>query len=434
MSSEVSSSPDGSGGANDPNKQIQAIPGAETSTARSQELDVLRALESNSRRLVSLDALRGFDMFWIIGGDALVKALMAWGGWSFSQDVSRQLDHVDWEGFRFYDLIFPLFLFMAGVALPFSLGKLRERGEPTSRLFWRVFRRMALLFALGLVCNSILQWNPPLRWAGVLQRIAIGSGMAGFLFLLFKPRGLAVVTAMILLGYWALLAFVPPPNGISGDYSKETNLAGYVDRKVLVEYLTINGQNYGKILKPYYGYGDNEGLLSTIPAIATALLGVLAGVWLRHCSSSRRRVIVLALAGAVCLGVGEGWGFAFPIIKNLWTSSFVLVAGGWSLLLLALFHLVIDVWGFRFWAFPFVVIGLNSITIYVAERFISFDKISNFFFGGIVKHIDDIVRFFTLGAVASTYNFGAVLTPFFFLVCEWLFLYYLYRRQLFLRV
>src|SRR5262249_28081308 len=154
----------------------------------------------------------------------------------------------------------------------------------------------------------------------------------------------AVATAAILLGYWALLATVPAPGGEAGDLSKEGNLGGYLDRHFLP----------GKILEKYYGHGDNEGLLSTVPAVATALIGALAGQWLRSGRPSTMRLMGLTLAGLVCIVAGTAWGGAFPIIKNLWTSSFVLVAAGWSLLLLTVFHGVIDVLGYRRWAFFFV--------------------------------------------------------------------------------
>jgi predicted acyltransferase len=344
---------------------------------------------------------------------------MKWGDWSFSPAVIEQFEHVDWEGFRFYDMIFPLFIFLAGVSMPYSLGRQRERGVPLHSLFWRVFRRMVLLFVLGLMCNRILQFDPPFRIMGVLQRIALATGFGGFIYLLTRTRGIIVVFVTILLGYWALLAFVPPPGG-EPNYTKGGNLSAYLDRLVIRDGLTINGKAYGKV---YYGSGDtageNEGLLSTIPAIATALLGVLVGEWLRVCSCNRRKVIWLFLAGAACVGLGVLWGQVFPIIKILWTSSYVLVAGGCSILLLTLFYLIIDVWGFKRWAFPFVVIGVNSITIYVVPRFLDFQKFVTFFFGGVIKHsapFDTILGFTLL------------------LTAEWLFLYYLYRKQIFLRV
>jgi predicted acyltransferase len=371
-------------------------------------------------RLLSIDALRGFDMIWIIGGDTLLRALARWADWPFRGWIDEQFEHAEWEGFRFYDLIFPLFLFLVGVVLPFSLGKLRERGESRFRTYGRVLRRTALLFALGLAHNQFLQlgfYTPPLgfdfsgvRVAGVLQRIAVCYGVAALVVLHTGVRGQFVVTAALLLGYWALLAFVPAPGRMPGDFSRYGNLAGYVDAHYLP----------GRILAEYYGFGDNEGLLSTIPAVATALLGALAGQWLRAGGRSGTwKVLGLAGAGVVSLLLGWAWGLSFPIIKNLWTSSFVLYAGGWSLLLLALFYGVIDVLRWRGWAFLFVVIGANAITAYLLPDVIDFRKVGHFFLGGVERHA---------GA------FGPVVAAFGVLAAKWLVLLYLYRRRLFLRV
>jgi predicted acyltransferase len=195
----------------------------------------------------------------------------------------------------------------------------------------------------------------------------------------------------------------------------EGNLGGWVDRHYLP----------GKLSPNYYGdrkeiaYGDNEGLLSTIPSIATALLGVLAGEWLRSAAGAGRKTAGLLAAGIVCLGLGKLWSFQFPVIKNLWTSSFVLIAGGWSFLLLALFYGIIDGLKWRRWAFPFVVIGMNAITIYVGERFIGFPEMSSFFFGGLAQKAGDLAPVILAAGV---------------LLFEWLFLYWLYRQRLFLRV
>jgi predicted acyltransferase len=361
-------------------------------------------------RLQSIDALRGFDMFWIIGGDVVVKALAHWAGWSASGTIDDQLEHVPWDGFHFYDLIFPLFLFLVGVVIPFSLDRLRTRGEDRAALYWRIARRTALLFALGLLCNNVLQFDfDNLRIAGVLQRIALCYGFAALIVMHTGVRGQALVTTAILLGYWALLAFIPAPGSSPGDYSMETNLAGYIDRHYLP----------GKIIPEYYGFGDNEGLLSTIPAVATALLGALAGHWLRSGRRPAAKVLGLVLAGVGSLLLGTAWGIWFPVIKNLWTSSFVLVAGGWSLLLLALFYGVIDVLGFRRWAFFFTVIGANAITIYVVPRFIDFPKIARFFLGGVARHSG---------------SFAPVVTALGVLAVQWLFLLYLYRKRILLRV
>jgi predicted acyltransferase len=194
-----------------------------------------------------------------------------------------------------------------------------------------------------------------------------------------------------------------------GDFSKAGNLAGYVDRHYLP----------GKIIPAYYGEGDNEGVLSTIPAVATALLGALAGQWLRSAKSPGWKVLGLVLAGISCLAAGWLWSYRFPIIKNIWTSSYVLFAGGWSLLLLALFYGIIDVLRFSAWAYFFVVIGANAITIYVLPRIVDFQKIAHFFVGGVARH---------------TGSFGDVVTATAILAVQWLVLLYLYRNRLFLRV
>jgi predicted acyltransferase len=361
-------------------------------------------------RVLSIDALRGFDMFWIMEAEEIVHAWAKYSGSPLSRQLSEQFEHAPWEGFRFYDLIFPLFLFLVGAVLPYSLGKLQERGEPRGALYWRVLRRTVLLFALGLLYNNVLKLDfANLRYTGVLQRIALCYGAAGLIFLNTRVRTQIVLLAAILIGYWALFATVAAPDSHPGDFSIEKNLGGYIDRHFLP----------GRIYKAYYGYGDNEGLLSTIPAVGTALLGVLAGQWLRTRQGPWRKALGLALAGVVCLGLGFLWGASFPIIKNLWTSSFVLVAGGWSLLLLALFYTIIDILQFRAWSFFFVVIGMNPITIYVLARFVDFGKIADFFFGGTLRHTGEL---------------HIVLVPVSVLAVKWLLLLYLYHKRIFLRV
>jgi predicted acyltransferase len=372
-------------------------------------------------RVRSIDALRGFDMFWIMGGETVVHALAHRVGGQTADVVKDQLEHVEWDGFHFEDLIFPLFLFLVGTVLPFSLAAARRRGATTAQLYARVLRRTALLFLLGLICNRLLQldwlydgshvrvaWNQ-IRIAGVLQRIAVCYGLAALIHMHLGWRGVAAVVVAILVGYWALLMTVPAPGFAAGDLSKAGNLAGYLDRQYLP----------GKIVKAYYGDGDNEGLLSTLPAVATALIGVLAGLWLRSEATPGRKTLGLAAAGAATLALGMAWAPFFPIIKNLWTSSFVLVAGGWSLLLLALFYGVIDGLGWKAWSFFFVVIGANAIAIFIVPRFIDFPKIAGFFFGGPYRVSGD----YTPLVKAS----GD-------LAVKWLFLYVLYRNRWVLRV
>jgi predicted acyltransferase len=361
-------------------------------------------------RLMSIDALRGFDMFWIVGGDRVARTLGKWLDTPESRRFAEQFEHVKWEGFRFYDLIFPLFLFLVGVVLPFSLKKYQAGDEPKRAAFLRIARRVILLFLLGFIYNNGLQFRfESQRYTGVLQRIAICYGVAALIFLLTKAREQVILFLAILIGYWAVLTYVPSPESRAGDLTMETSLAGYLDRHYLP----------GKINPGYYGFGDNEGLLSTIPAVATALLGVLAGQWLISNQGRWTKAAGLALGGLACLGVGMLWGRGFPVIKILWTSTYVLIAGGWSLLLLALFYTIIDVVGWRAWSFYFVVIGVNAITIYVASRIIPFSQMSQFLLGG---------------AARLSGSFQPVLLAMGTVAIEWLLLLHLYRNKIFLRV
>lgn len=365
------------------------------------------AVPQRPQRVHSIDALRGFDMFWIIGGDALAFAILSRMDQPWANTLAQQFEHVAWEGFRFYDLIFPLFLFMVGCVLPYSLDK--YRGQPRA-VYLRIARRVAALVLLGLILNGLLQFDwENLRLTGVLQRIGICYGLAALLFLHTRLPGQIVAIAAVLLGYWALLAWVPTPGGLAGDFSIEGNLAGWLDRNFLP----------GKILEEYYGFGDNEGILSTIPAVATVLIGALAGHWLRGSRGEWSKALGLLLAGVVCLVVGYAWGEWFPIIKNLWTSSFVMVAAGWSLLLLSLFYMIMDIGGWRGWAVVFTAIGVNAITIYVAQRFIDFEYTSNYFLGGTAELLGD---------------WGVVLLIAGTLAAKILFVGFLYRQRIYLRV
>ena len=361
-------------------------------------------------RLMSLDALRGFDMFWIIGGDRLMKALYAyypkveWLKWA-----DEQTTHVDWDGFVFYDLIFPLFLFISGVTMPLSLTGRLDRGEPKSRLYWRVARRSLLLVLLGMICNGLLKLDfANTRYPSVLGRIGLAYGLAAIIVLNTRLRGQIIALLAILLGYWAMMTLIPVPGHGAGVLTMEGSLAGYVDSHVLP----------GKL---YKGIHDPEGLVSTIPAVATALLGAMAGHWLMSRRAGWLKGLGLLAAGGACWAVGWQWNHWFPVNKNLWSSSFVLVAGAWSLMLLGTFYLIIDVIRLRRWAFVFMIIGVNPITIYLLRgRIIDFDKPAHFFFDGLMK--------FATPRGQVVWLVVAVL------FLEWLLLYFLYRKKVFLRV
>ncbi|MFQ5738850.1 MAG: acyltransferase family protein [Acidobacteriota bacterium] len=365
-----------------------------------------------SSRLVSLDALRGFDMFWIIGGEGVFHALAKWSGWSLALWASHQLHHVKWNGFVFYDMIFPLFLFIAGAAMPFSLTKRLERGENKQKLMFHVVRRGLVLVLLGIIYNNGLFRVAlgEMRYPSVLGRIGLAYLLAALIVLNTRLRGQVLWFGGLLLGYWAAMMWIPVPGYGAGQLTLDGSLVAYLDR------LLVPG-------KLYLGVHDPEGLLSTIPAISTALLGAFAGYLLRRDFpgvTRGRKALLLVGAGIACLVLGRLWGLTFPINKNLWTSSFVLYAGGWSLLLLALFYAVIDVWGKKQWSFFFVVIGMNSILIYMAGSLIDFGYTTDFFLKGLLQPL-------SAAAQAIFWWIG-------FILVEWLFLYFLYRKKLFLRV
>ncbi len=375
-----------------------------------------------SKRLLSIDALRGFDMFWIIGGDQLIRAIAKAAPHPWTIALANQLEHREWEGFYFYDLIFPLFLFLVGAVLPFSLAK--YQAEPKAA-YVRIIRRGAMLFFLGLIANNLLQFDwENLRYAGVLQRIGICYAAAAIIFLNTKVRGQIIAILSILIGYWLLLRFVPNEAGRVADYSREGNIAGLIDRWLLP----------GKIFEEYYGFGDNEGLLSTIPAIATTLIGGLAGQLLRGKWQEWTKVGVLFAFGFVCLLLGYGWsltlggtsshplqssGWICPLIKNIWTSSFVLVTAGWSLLLLACFYTLIDVLKWQRWSFFWIVIGCNAITIYIVQRIVDFKDVAHFFIDGVAPLFGHWQQVVFLTAVLSV---------------KWLLLLFLYRNKIFMRL
>jgi predicted acyltransferase len=363
---------------------------------------------TTSGRIASIDALRGFDMFWIAGGEEIFHSLHRVWPNATTLLLHTQLIHAEWEGFTFYDLIFPLFLFIVGLVLPFSLTRRLERGADRRELYKHLARRLALLFLLGLIYNQLLDFKfHELRLAGVLQRIAVCYFVAGVIVMNASVRGQAIVTGAILVVYWAIMMLIPVPGFGGGVLTPEGNLAAYIDQKLVPQPFCC------------YQFGDNEGILSTLPAVATAMLGVLAGHGLRANVTPRRKTAGLALAGMACLLLGNLWGVWFPVIKNLWTGSYVLVAGGWSLLLLALFYWLIDVRGWRRWAFFFTVIGANPITIYVLRSQFDFEHITRIFVRGFIEFFGP---------------FRPVAMDFCVMMTGWLFLYYLYRNKIFLRV
>jgi len=325
-----------------------------------------------TQRLVSLDALRGFDMFWILGVEELAAAVGTASQAPWAQFFATQLSHVPWAGFRFLDLVFPLFVFIVGVSSVFSLEKsLGVRGRAAT--FRKLLVRALILYVLGLWCyGGISKGVDEIRWLGVLQRIAIAGFAAGAAYLFLGRRARWGLCAGLLLGYWALMTLVPVPGGAAGDFAEGRNLANWIDSRFLPGF-------------KWNGDHDPEGLLSTLPAMASALLGVFAGEWLRRGDRTPgAKVGGLLAAGVVLAAAGWAWHLQFPVIKNLWTSSFVLVAGGYSCLLLGAFYWLVDVAGVRRWAAPFIWIGMNPITLYLSHHVIAYEKIAERVAGGPV--------------------------------------------------
>jgi len=369
-----------------------------------------QTLASAGERVASLDALRGFDMFWIIGGDAIVRSLPAVKDSALTRFLAAQVEHRPWEGFTFYDLVFPLFLFVIGAVMPYSLLKRAGQGERKKRLHLRVVRRSLILILLGLIAGGVLEFDfADMRWMGVLQRIGLCYLIVSVLVLNTRRRTQFGVFAAILLLYWAALALIPVPGFGPGRMTPEGSLHTFIDQNVLP----------GRFPAEFYGPGDSLGVLSTLTAACSVLLGVFAGYWLQAKSKAGTKTLGLLIGGVACLGIGYVWGLSFPIIKHIWTSSYVMWAGGWCLLLLAGFYWVIDVKGHSRWAFFFIVIGVNAILVYFGQQVVDFDGISKFFLAGVI---------------ASAGALGAVILPLGALGAKWLALLFLHRHRLFFRV
>ena len=360
------------------------------------------------RRLMSIDALRGFDMFWIIGAEDIVHALHKISHAGPANLLAAQLTHKDWAGLAFYDTIFPLFVFIVGVSLVFSLGKtIEEQGRGAA--YRRVLVRGMLLYGIGILYYGGFSttWDH-IRLLGVLQRIALCYFFAGLIFCTFRLRGMIACAAALLVGYWAMMTFVSVPGVGAGHFEEGKTLANYVDQQYLP-------------FRKWDGDHDPEGLLSTLPAIGTCLLGVFAGLLLRNQAvPNQRKVIFLVGAGSLCLLIGSLWGLQFPVIKKLWTSSYVLVVGGWSCLLLAAFYQVIEIWNWRKWAQPFVWIGMNALTIYLVHNIIELPKLAERLVGGPIK--------------TAFGSYGELLITSVVLGLSLVFVHYLYRRKIFLRL
>jgi predicted acyltransferase len=361
-----------------------------------------QSLPGSSDRLTSIDALRGFDMFWIIGGGTVFASLVEVRENPVTRTIKEQLTHVQWEGFHFEDLIYPLFLFIIGVVLPFSLARRAEKGQSCWLVYLHFLKRSLMLILLSSIPMGVLSFT---RWpflGGVLAHIGLCYFFAALIVFHTRWRTRAIAVACFLVVYWLALTLIPVPGHGAGVFTKEGNLASYIDR------FFISGGLW------------NEGPTSVFSGISIILSGSLAGNWLQSNRSGKQKARGLALAGLSGVILGYLWGFILPIIKIvLWTSSYVTFACGWSLLLLAAFYWLIDVKGYKKWSFFFVVIGMNAITIYFLQQIVDFNHIADLMVRGIADH-------------AGVLN--PLVLPIGVIGLKWLFLFFLYRHKLFFKL
>lgn len=362
-----------------------------------------------SGRMVSVDALRGFDMFLIIGADEVIRSLAANSHNRVMTMLGTQFEHVPWDGCHVYDLIFPVFLFVIGVSMPFSFSKRMARGDSKVSLFAHVFKRVAVLVILGAVINGhLLSFNVHQLTASysVLMVLALGYLVASIIQLNLSLRGQIITTLFLLVAYWALMNYVPVPGHVVGIYKPGLNLGDWLNNFVL-----------GRLQGPWH----NGWILQSMTNGATAMLGVFAGYLLRSHLPDNRKTLWLVALGVACLASGWVWSFWFPIIKNRWTSTYVLWAGGWSYLALALFYWIIDVRRYRAWAFPFIVIGMNAIVAYMAWGVFarSFRLMADTLVGGLRQY---------------TGNWYEAIGWFVAMSILWLGLYCLYRTRTYIRI
>jgi len=362
-------------------------------------------------RLQSLDTLRGFDMAMLVGLGGAVVALANLTGWNWLEGLATQVHrHVEWEGFRFYDMIFPLFMFISGVAIPYAINSKREKGIAQSLLFKKIFIRLLLLIAFGIMYNGATSRGfSDARFVSVLSQIGFGYFFAALISLYSRNiKGSLYWMLGIMAGIAVLQLFVPVPGYGAGTFEPATSINAWLDQ------LLIPGRLNDEVFDP-------EGVLCIVSAVSVTLMGTLAGHVLRSSPlAPSKKALYIALAGVGALALAYGLKPVYPVIKKMWTVPYVLMAGGYSALLLSLFYFVIDVRGYKNWTLFFRVFGMNSITIYMGARILGFRDISRFFMGWTNVHINE--------------QWGALFIAIGVVILQWGLLLFLYRRKIFLRV
>ena len=359
-------------------------------------------------RLASLDAFRGFVMLWIIGGEGLMTGLAALGHNRVVEALAYELNHTPWQGLHFYDCIWPSFMLMVGVSVPLSFAK-RSLTQTYHQQLAHAAKRAIVLFLLGSLRESVSMGSPYLiELSSALQPIAIAYFVA-ILVVRKSWRVQAALGAAILAAYGLVLAFIPAPGIAAGSYQFNHNLVHWVDIALLGQ---VHWDRW-----PYAGEGWGT-VLSTIPTISTTLLGLLVGELLMSPRSKATKAKFIAGIGLCCIAVGYALSPVVPVVMKMWTTSYGLISAGWACLMLLLFYWLVDIRGYRKWAFPLSVIGMNAIFIYIFSSLI---------------HLGPIVDVFTQGIGRVIPNSELLFQQVAILAVEWLILFWMYKRRIFIK-
>ena len=365
-------------------------------------------MEVETKRLQSLDALRGFTMFWIIGGDALIHSLAKATEWGVFNWLSLQLIHVEWNGFHFLDLIFPLFMFVSGVAIPYSIGRILKNGVKKNTVLAKVAKRALILILFGIIYNNQVAFDfANLRYASVLGQIGVAYFTASAIYIYFNSKSQVLWIVSILLGFWAIMTLINVPGIGAGVLTPEGNFSGYIDRLFLP----------GRMYREFY---DPQGILLMLSAATIVQMGAITGTLLKSTKYDQlKKVYIMLVIGCFLIGLSLVWNIWYPINKEIWSSSFNVLTIGLSLIFMAIFYFLNDLKKWVKWSFIFKIIGMNSILIYMLNRMVDFNYTSKFLLKGIMDLSGDFSNTVAIIGVLSL---------------EILVLYFLYTRRVFLKV
>ena len=373
-----------------------------------------------TQRLESLDILRGFDLFMLVGLEVAMHQLSTAVNTPAFHSFMWCFTHVDWEGFSSWDLVMPLFMFMSGITIPFALSRYKDAKDKTL-IYRRIFKRVVLLWIFGMMCQGNLLGLNPDRicfYSNTLQAIAMGYFISALLYLHTSIRTQIVLFVLMLLGYWGAMEFITIQGYGGGDYTPDANLAEWIEREVLGRFRDGASVVDGQVVFPdWYRY---TWILSSPNFGATVMSGLFAGYILKDKKwIPTKKLAYLVIIGISMVAIGWIWGIWHPVIKKIWTSSMVLVSSGYCFLFMALFYYIVDYKGWRKYLLWLKVYGMNSILAYMLAMCVNFSCIGRSLFHGLEQYLG---AFYPILITLS--NVGIV---YFILWC-------LYKKQIFLRV